>query len=346
MSIKRVLEDLLPQIEAELQAIVGAPHHSLETYYGMIHYHLGWVDERLETIQAKSGKRLRPVLCLLACQAAGGDPGQALPAACAVELIHNFSLVHDDIQDGSHFRRGRRAVWDIWGTAHGINVGDGLFALARMALHRLADRGAPLARIQAATQVLDRACLSLCEGQFFDMTFEDRLDVDMDHYLGMIQRKTAALLAASTKLGAVLATDDQEMASYYYQFGEHLGMAFQIQDDILGAWGDEQVTGKSAANDIRDKKKTLPVVYVLNHPDERASAWQLIDLYTMEGPLPQDAIETVLALLERAGARRYAEEAAHKYYQLALESLKQTGIENAAQEQLRKLADSLLGRSA
>lgn len=351
MSLQEALDRFLPQIEADLRAAVRAPHHSLAAYYGMLHYHLGWTDASLQPIQANAGKRLRPLLCLLACEAIGGDPKQALPAASALELVHNFSLVHDDIQDGSPVRRGRRAVWDIWGPAHGINVGDGLFVLARLSLDRLGERDVPLNRQQAATLALDRACLALCEGQFFDMTFEERLDVDLDQYLWMIRHKTAALLAASAQLGAIVATDDAEQIGGYYRFGENLGMAFQIQDDILGAWGDEQVTGKSAATDIRDRKKTLPVVYTLNHADDHDAAQQLAEIYRQEAPLDEPAIGSALAILERVGARRYAEEMAGAYYHQALKSLDQAGpdqtwVENAAQSHLRELAASLLGRAA
>jgi len=346
MALHEAFESFLPQIEAELQAVVQTAHHRLAVYYGMMRYHLGWADETLQPIQVKSGKRLRPLICLLACQAAGGDPQQALPAAGALELVHNFSLVHDDIQDGSHFRRGRRAVWDLWGMAHGINVGDGLFVLARLALHRLRERGVALDRCQAATLAFDRACLALCEGQFADMTFEQHLDVDLEQYLWMIRHKTAALLAASARLGAIIATEDGTTIEHYARFGENLGLAFQIQDDILGAWGDEQMTGKSAATDLRDKKKTLPVVYVLNHPDERHSAWQLIELYSRPGPLDEGEIKAALAILERTGARQYAEKLAEEYYHQALASLEQTGFANAAQTALRELAASLLGRKA
>ncbi len=346
MSLQEVLGELLPQIEAELQGITRLPHHSLGAYYGMMHYHLGWADEDLNPIQANSGKRLRPVLCLLSGQALGGDLQQLLPAAAAVELIHNFSLIHDDIQDGSHARRGRRAVWDVWGMAHGINVGDGLFVLARLALHLLGDRGVSFARQQAVTQALDRACLALCEGQYYDMTFEDRLDVDLDQYLWMIRHKTAALLAAATQVGAMIASDDTEVIEQCYHFGTNLGMAFQIQDDILGAWGDEQVTGKSAATDIRDKKKTLPVIYALNQADDRDTGQQLADLYARQGPLDEPAIRSALELLERVGARRYAAEMAEKYYHLAIQNLEQIGRESNAQMHLRELAASLLGRSA
>ena len=344
MSLAAAFDRFLPWIERDLQEIVQPANPSLGVYFGMMRYHLGWLDETLQPVEVKRGKRLRPLICLLANEAAGGDPQQALPAASAVELIHNFSLVHDDIQDGSRYRRGRRAVWDLWGAAQAINVGDGLFVLARLALHRLAEREVPLARQQAAFAALDQACLALCEGQYFDMTFEDRLDVDLDQYLWMIGHKTAALLAASAQLGAIVASDDATTIDRYRRFGENLGLAFQIQDDILGAWGDPAMTGKSAATDIRDKKKTLPVVYVLNHPQERMSAWQLIDLYGQEGPLDEQGIQTALAILERTGARPYAEEQSERYYQQAIQALDETGIENAAQSALRELAASLLGR--
>ncbi|HSR31765.1 MAG TPA: polyprenyl synthetase family protein [Anaerolineae bacterium] len=344
MTLESVFDRLLPLIETELQEIVRTPHHSLGTYFGMLQYHLGWADEDLRPIQANSGKRLRPVLCLLTTQALGGMQHQALPAAAAVELVHNFSLVHDDIQDGSHTRRGRRTVWDIWGLAHGINVGDGLFVLARLALHRLEDHRVPLRRQQAAIYSLDQACLALCEGQYFDMFFEDRIDVDLDQYLWMIRHKTAALLATSTQLGAIIATDDDSQIEGYRRFGEHLGMAFQIQDDILGAWGDPVVTGKSAAIDIRDKKKTLPVAFALNQSQDRDTARQLADLYTQEGPLSESDIHTALALLAKVGARQHAETMAEEYYRLSIQGLAKTGIQNAAQSSLHQLAASLLGR--
>jgi geranylgeranyl diphosphate synthase type I len=269
---------------------------------------------------------------------------QALPAAAAVELIHNFSLVHDDIQDASKTRRGRRAVWDIWGLAHGINVGDGLFVLARLALHRLGELDVSPSRQQAVTFVLDRACLALCEGQYFDMTFEEQVSVDLDQYLWMIRHKTAALLAAAAQLGAIIATDNQDAIQHYREFGENLGMAFQIQDDVLGVWGDEQLTGKSAATDIRDRKKTLPVVYALKQETDRAAAHRLAALYSGVDALDGEAIQEVTGLLERVGARQYTEDMAREYYRKALDHLARSGPSNDAQMQLRALAASLLGR--
>ena len=183
MTLQQMFDSYLPLIDDELKSIVRPLHDGQFAYYGMMRYHLGWVDESFRPAETSTGKRLRPMLCLLSCQALGGDPKQAIPAAGAVELVHSFSLVHDDIEDGSPVRRGRRAVWDVWGAPHGINVGDGLFVLARLALHRLAERGVPAHRVMAACLALDQACLALCEGQFLDLSFEDRHDVDLEQYL-------------------------------------------------------------------------------------------------------------------------------------------------------------------
>jgi geranylgeranyl diphosphate synthase type I len=246
--------------------------------------------------------------------------------------------------------------------AHGINAGDGLFVLARLALHRLTEQDVPLDRQLRATLVLDRACLALCEGQYMDMIFEERRTVNLEQYLWMIQNKTAALLAASAEIGAIVATDGEAPSSaalieHYRCFGENMGMAFQIQDDILGTWGDEQMTGKSTATDIRDKKKTLPVVYALNHPEDRQAAEELAGLYDSDEPLDEDGIRVALEILERLGSRQHAEQVAETYHRRALDSLAQcepqaTSMQPAsstaqelAWQHLRELAASLMGRS-
>jgi geranylgeranyl diphosphate synthase, type I len=346
MSLQVTIERLMPPLEEDLRRLCQSPHPSLAAYYGMMHYHMGWVDEALRPVEARGGKRIRPLLVLLAAEAAGADPHQALPAASAVELIHNFSLVHDDIQDASPLRRGRPTVWRLWGPPQAINVGDGLFVLARLSLQRLADLGLPLPLCQAALDTFDQTCLALCEGQYLDMSFEGRLDIDQDQYLWMIHQKTATLLAACARLGGQAAQAGSVPLRHLYAFGENLGMAFQIEDDILGTWGDAQVTGKSAATDVRDKKKTLPVVYTLNHPDNRPAARELAELYAQPGALDEGQTASALACLDRVAARRHAEVMAEGYYHQALDSLEQAGLPPAALSNLRELAASLLGRQA
>lgn len=343
MSLKSALERYLPLIEAELRQVVALPRPQLESFYGMMQYHLGWVDEDFVSIEDSAGKRLRPVLCLLTCQASGGDPERALPAAAAIELVHNFSLIHDDIEDHSPLRRGRPTVWKLWGVSQAINTGDGLYALAHLAMQRLADRGMPAQRVLAAFETLDQAGLALTEGQYLDLSFEDRLDVDVEQYLSMIRGKTAALFSAAAQLGALVAGSDPESTARYRRFGENLGLAFQIVDDILGIWGDPQVTGKPAADDIRQCKKTLPIVRALEE-EKKTGRKGLREIY-QRGSIDEEAVEAALKILEDLGARRYTEEMANDYYQQALAELDTPGVENEAQGDLRELAAFLVERA-
>ncbi len=336
----------LPQVGASLVDLLQQSDASLGALYGMMQYHHGWVDAELRPVETNPGKRLRPLLCLLCCQAAGGEPTQALPAASALELVHSFSLVHDDIEDGSRMRRGRPAVWDVWGQAQAINVGDALFALAHLSVLGLASGGVSIDRTLSAAQALDRACLALCEGQFLDMSFERRTDVDLPQYLRMIRLKTAALLAASAQIGAIVAVEDRAVIAQMHSFGEHLGLAFQIQDDLLGIWGEEDITGKSALTDLRDKKKTLPVIHAMVRDEHPADARRLSSLFGQAGPLGEQECSEALAILERAGSKAYAEAMAAHYLQLALDCLSQIALREPDVQVLSGLARSLLSRRA
>jgi geranylgeranyl diphosphate synthase type I len=300
-------------------------------------YHHGWADEQFHLGTFDAGKRIRPLSCLLACQAAGGDWRTALPAAAAVELVHNFSLVHDDIEDHSDERRHRPTVWKLWGEAQAINVGDGLFIVAHQALARLSDRGVAPMKVLTAIAAFDQACLELCQGQFLDLSFESHPLVTVDEYLTMIGGKTAALFALSTRLGAMIATDDEPTIEHYRAFGEKLGLAFQIADDILGIWGDAAITGKSASDDILSKKKTLPVIYAFQQG--------LAELYR-KPTLTEADVPAVLAVLDRCGARDYTQRLAEAYHRAALAELDATGHRNDAVELLRTLAASLVSRAA
>ena len=343
MSLQNAFERHLPPIEAELREVLATSHPQLTFFYGMMQYHLGWVDEGFAPTTGGAGKRLRPILCLLTCQATGGDPDQALPAAAAIELVHNFSLVHDDIEDKSPLRRGCPTVWKVWGVSQAINAGDGLFALAHLAMQRLADRELPPQRVLTAFEILDQACLALTEGQYLDLSFETRLDVDVEQYLSMIRGKTAALFGAAAQLGALVAGSDPASIARYRRFGENLGLAFQIVDDVLGIWGNPQVTGKPSADDIRQRKKTLPIVRALEK-EQRAGGKGLREIYQRE-IIDGEAIGVALKILEDLGARRYAQAMANDYYQQALAELDATGLENEAQDDLRELAVFLVERT-
>lgn len=332
------LQTYLSALEEELRQILAVPRGGLSPLYHMMAYHLGWLDEHFCPVQASSGKRIRPLLCLLSCEAAGGDWHSALPAAAAVELVHNFSLIHDDIEDNSTARRGRPTVWALWGLAQGINVGDAMYTLAHQALARLQDVGASPSLHLAAVDILNKACLELCHGQYLDLAYEGNLQITEEDYLQMIGGKTAALLAASTQLGALLA-EAGEHVERYRLFGWYVGLAFQMVDDILGIWGDPATTGKSAADDIRNRKITLPILFALR---SEVGA-ELAALYRQERP-NDAAIQYAVALLDRAGAREYVQERAAAYEAQALAALAAAESREPAASALRDLAISLTSR--
>jgi geranylgeranyl diphosphate synthase type I len=335
-----VIPDLpgyLLAMEQELRAVIAPPQGDLTPFYNMLAYHLGWINERFQPAQADSGKRIRPLLCLLACQAAGGDWHAALPAAAALELVHNFSLIHDDIEDNSPTRRGRPTVWTLWGLPQGINAGDGMLALAHRALLRCQEMDPAL--VLEAMDILDQTVLSLCHGQFLDIASEGKLDLTEEAYLTVIGGKTASLLAASPQLGALLAGAGAQ-AEHYRQFGWNLGLAFQMVDDILGIWGDPAVTGKPAADDISGHKMTLPVIYCLR---STPLGEELAALYRQEN-LSEGDVALILRILERAGAREYARGRAARSESGALAALDAARPQEPAAGALRELARSLTAR--
>ncbi|MEA3406793.1 MAG: polyprenyl synthetase family protein [Chloroflexota bacterium] len=333
----------LEAIEAELRDILKNEKEPYTPLYGMMRYHMGWLNNNFRPREAPSGKRLRPILCLLACEAVGGRWEAALPAAVAIELVHNFSLIHDDIEDHSDMRRHRTAVWRLWGIAQGINTGDALWAISRLAFHRLLNRGYGPDRVLRVIRCLDDACLQMCKGQYLDIHFETVDAVSLSEYKRMIEGKTTALISASLAMGAVLGEAEESAIASYRAFGQELGMTFQIIDDLLGIWGDSQTTGKSTASDILEKKKTLPILYALQWEKERGHD-ELIQLYKRK-QLSQKDIPAVLELLERANARAYVREQALKHHRQALEHLEATEIENPAHETLRAIAIDLIDRS-
>jgi geranylgeranyl diphosphate synthase type I len=330
MNFEQSLATFVPQIEAEMRRLLAPPQGVLNPFYGMMHYHLGWLDESFKPVQVSGGKLLRPIFTLLCCQAASGQPEKALTAAAAVELIHNFSLIHDDIEDNSRTRRGRATVWAIWGEPQAINAGDGLFVLARNALLKLSEQGVSHPTIFAALERLDQTCLALCQGQCLDMSFEQTLAVDLEAYLEMIEGKTAALLACSGYLGGLIATDNRAKAEVFWQLGRALGMAFQIQDDLLGIWGQEVVTGKPAGDDLRRRKKSLPVVYALNQANQRQAA-RFKEIYSTASLTEADVAEAII-ILEEIGAKASTEAQAKSYIDTAKSALQ--AIEAAPENKL------------
>jgi geranylgeranyl diphosphate synthase type I len=334
------MEEYLAALDAELRSIIVSPNPKYEAYYGMFKYHLGWVDIHFQTVHSDAGKRIRPLLCMFACEAVCGDWQRALPVAAAIELVHNFSLIHDDIEDQSDERRGRTAVWKAWGLAQGLNAGDGMFMLARLALDRMAPRGLAVIKCAAINEEFDSTTLALCHGQFLDLGFESQMDVTVDEYMQMIRGKTAALIAASLRLGAMLGTDDPALVDAFGRFGESAGLAFQVVDDILGIWGDPAVTGKSAASDILSKKKSLPAILGMHHAQ---FGKRLREIYAL--PQLQTAhVAEVLELLDAAQVRQQVERQADTLTANALAALHSTQIKNRAMDQLRGIAETMTRR--
>jgi geranylgeranyl diphosphate synthase type I len=331
------LAELIADTEAEILRLVQTTDPSTAGVYEMCRYHLGLDGS------GSSGKRMRPVLGLLAYASITGDHHRALPGAAAVELGHNFSLVHDDIEDRDLERRHRPTLWSLHGVPQAINTGDMLFSLSRVALHRLSDLGFPDRTVLRLMRLYDETCVALCEGQYLDMRSSDGSPTPMsvEAYFDMIGRKTAALIAASIEAGAVLATDDDAVIGRYRAFGWDLGMAFQLNDDLLGIWGEEHATGKEPT-DIARHKKTLPVLYALENagPADRARLADLAERLELSSA----EVDEMRAILEGSGAREFTRAQAAERRDRALAELDAAGVVRPeARAALREVVFRVIG---
>ncbi len=335
MSLTEFQDLMWPAIETELKACVQSVSQTeLNGLYTMLAYHLGWEGEGAGPIAR--GKRIRPLMLLLTTASLGKDWEIALPGAAAVELVHNFSLIHDDIQDQSPLRRGKPTLWKIYGIPQAINAGDSMFALAQIALQNLGP-AFPVEVALKAHQIIPYACLTLTQGQFLDLVYENKNGITTSDYWPMIRGKTAALLATCTELGAILANADEDTQMHFRNFGESIGLAFQIQDDILGIWGDSALTGKSAESDLVTGKKSLPVLFALERGGEFAKRWQKKSI------TPEEVPETA-EILKNEGAYDYAKEQVDKYTNQALDWFDKTNVGGLAADALIELAHQLVHR--
>lgn len=307
----------------------------------MTRYHMGWEDEDGRPAE-NAGKGLRPSLLLLACEAVGGDWRRAIPAAAAVELVHNFSLIHDDIQDCDTERHHRPTVWSVWGEAQAINAGDALLALARLALLRLHEEGVPSAAVLQAARALDERTLEMVEGQVMDLAFEGAGHVGLDEYLSMIEKKTGALFACSFEIGALVGGCEAETAEMLGRAGLLLGRAFQIRDDMLGIWGAETRTGKEPAADIRRRKKSLPIVYALNSGDQ--TVIECIGQAYDKGGRSDADVPAALRALDAINAQGYCAGQAQQQKAAALDLLAGLPLDEGRAAELMETAEFLLER--
>jgi geranylgeranyl diphosphate synthase type I len=335
-SLNDYIQAFVPPIEDEMRAVVNTGDQPRE-FNTMLNYHLGFANADGSPASAYSGKRVRPALTLLSCEACGADWRLALPAAAAVELLHNFSLIHDDIEDGDELRRSRPTLWKQWGQAQAINSGDAMFALAHIALQRSLDRGVPAERVVRALSAFDAMCVQLTIGQHLDLSFETRSDVSAAEYMRMIEGKTAALTSVACEIGAIIGGGDDAQVGALADFGRWMGMSFQLQDDVLGIWGDPALTGKHDS-DLAHGKKTLPILFAAER-DPRVR-----ERYFGRAALNNGEVSAVRALIEAAGGQAHTEQAAAHAFVNALEALESVAGTDA-QRALHALAESLLGRA-
>ncbi|MFZ4825877.1 MAG: polyprenyl synthetase family protein [Phototrophicaceae bacterium] len=303
----------------------------------MILFHFGWIDQFGNPLDLRVAKRIRPLLLLLFAEGTGADWHDALPAAAAVEILHNFTLVHDDIQDNSLTRHGQPTIWDLVGIPKAINIGDALFGLVYVALEALQEKPIERQILLDIHNTINRTILALTCGQHLDMSFEQQQVVSTQEYLHMIEGKTASLISACSYIGGLIGSHDSVIANHCRDFGLHLGIAFQIHDDILGIWGDEETTGKSKATDILTKKKSLPVLYGLQQSTILQDHYQKVSFDNAD-------VEQIVAELDRLDVREqiYAQEKYH--YDLALQSLEQANMTDSIKPIINELINLLFNR--
>ncbi len=310
--------------------------------YDMVRYHLGYADASGKRVTRSGGKGIRSGLCLLACEAAGGERERAAPAGAAVELAHGFTLLHDDIADQDEQRRGRPTVWKLWGVGHAITAGDAVYALANLAMDRLAGSASPEI-VAAALKDLNQAVLDVCEGQQLDISYEGRDDLGQADYLKMVGLKTGALYRAAAAIGAQVAGADDTVVTALGDFGASIGVAYQIRDDILGLWGDPRKTGKPVGSDLCRNKRSLPIILALSI-DSPELHRRLIGTLGGEAGSDEDVAE-ITGVMERNGIRDQCERVAAALVDEALaKHLRTAGLRPAWQRELETVARYMIER--
>ena len=320
-------------IEAELRDMFRSRDLAL---YDMMTYHMGWDsgDDGLpyaDTVNARN----YGLACLTACEAVGGDAEKCLPAAAALELLQGFLEIHDDVQSGSPQRAGRDAVWWKWGPAQAINAGDAMYAMARIAMFRLGERGAGPDSTFHAVQILDETSLALCEGRFHDLEARERIDLGVDDYVAMASDKGAALYVGAMKLGALVGGADESLAAALEAFGSKIGLARQVQDDLDELWA-----GNAPSDEVLNKKKLLPLVYTVEHADVSVKR-RLGDIY-FKRVLDAADVDAIRGILEESGGREFAQDMVLNLRKEALAVVDETGLSQTSKETLKQLAASIL----
>lgn len=285
----------------------------------MLRYSMGWADAEGNATVATEGKALRPTLCLFACEAAGGTLERAMPAAVSLELVHNFSLIHDDVQDRDETRHHRPTVWATWGDAKALVAGNVMNLVADASLAELVQKSVSFEDANRVAGLLTQAYLEMIEGQYLDLSYEGRSDVGMQAYLGMISKKTGALFRCALNVGALLGGADPSTVKAFGECGRHLGFAFQIRDDVLGIWGDGVATGKPVGADVRRKKNSLPIVYAM--AKARGTDASLLKTVYSSETIDDQAVDSVLQTMDRLEVKEYTEDLVAEHCDATLSTL-------------------------
>ncbi len=336
MKNPKVLNRVMELVEP---ALVNSVKKLSDELLPVIEYHFGWKTIKGIEAPEDTGKRLRPSLAVLSAEAVGRDLEVAIPGAVAVELIHNFSLIHDDIIDGDKERRHRPSAWTAFSIEDALIAGDALHTLA---FQVLLEENTP-ERVQAARRLVD-ATTTMISGQAADMTFDDLPTVSFEECLKMEAAKTGALLGYSSSVGAILSGADENTCKALEVFGYELGLAYQAVDDVLGIWGDPKITGKPAGNDLREKKKSMPVSIVLSA--NNSDSEKLLEIFNTTGDLEEQEIAEAALLIENAGGRLATLEEADKHLKKAIEFLKRADIKEETFRELEEIAIFVVNRQS
>jgi len=309
--------------------------------YDMLRYCMGWSDANGAPLETKKGKGVRPSLCLFTCDALGGDIEKALPAAVSLELIHNFSLIHDEIQDSDEIRHHRPTLWNVWGVPKALFAGNVMRVLADRSMSTMLSDDPKL--LSVSSSIVSEACLEMIEGQYMDISFEGGNPITVDQYMKMISHKTGALLRSSVHIGAIIGSRDGREAGIFREIGVKLGFMFQIRDDILGTWGETTSTGKPVGSDIRRKKNTLPIIHA-RETQAQTYKKEISELYSLES-LEDHHVDRVLDILDATKASRYCQEMVENYALEVSKDIQNIGFSKNSRGEFSELVSFLVGRS-
>tara|TARA_Y100001935_G_scaffold242100_1_gene232232 strand:- start:854 stop:1897 length:1044 start_codon:yes stop_codon:yes gene_type:complete len=309
-----------------------------------INNYFGWDDINSGNLKNKySGKAFRPSICILVCTSLSGTLDMALPPSISVELVHNFSLIHDDIEDNDKVRRHKPTLWTIWGIPKAIITGNSILVLGNKILNEMLKNGSSKNDLFNSQRILTESYLKMMEGQFLDISFENEKNISQDKYLKMISLKTGALIECSVMLGAIAANKNlnNEVYKLISEFGRDIGLLFQISDDLLGVWGTDK-TGKPVGADIKRKKKSLPIILTLNSQDNSAS--KKVNNILLKESLNQNDVDNVMDVMSSLKIKEKCEDISKKYQSNLEEIISKLPIEKEQRIVFNEISEFLITR--